>query len=169
MNISRFHISCIQKTDNRPYFTAAGALDHLEHFKHTEQYADTIWFFLIGVCGLPMKEGRQRACAKSRPHRCCGNIRKRYLLSEYASYKEISRYNIPKTLKTKLHSDWGGTRPAMVKGLQVITTDIWAFVTSWPWGLFNRVEKVCVISVARRWQLAVRQSVIQITSQPIAF
>jgi hypothetical protein len=37
-NISRFHISCIQKTDTRPYFTVGGALDHLEHFKLTEKY-----------------------------------------------------------------------------------------------------------------------------------
>ena len=29
-----FHISCIHKTDNKPYFTVGGALDHLEHFKH---------------------------------------------------------------------------------------------------------------------------------------
>jgi hypothetical protein len=89
MNISRFHISCIQKTDNRPYFTVGGALDHLEHFKHTEQYINTICFSHIGVCGLPMNEGRQRACAKSRPQRCGGNIRKRYLLSEYASYNVV--------------------------------------------------------------------------------
>jgi hypothetical protein len=33
MNIDRFHISCIQKPNNRLYFTVGGALDHLEHFK----------------------------------------------------------------------------------------------------------------------------------------
>jgi hypothetical protein len=27
---------------------------------------------------LPVNEGRQRACAKSRPRRCGGNIRKPY-------------------------------------------------------------------------------------------
>jgi hypothetical protein len=70
MNISRFHISCIQKTDNRPYLTVGGALDHIEHFKRTEQYVNSICFSRIGVCGLPMNEGRQRACAKSRPQRC---------------------------------------------------------------------------------------------------
>jgi hypothetical protein len=88
MNISRFHISCIQKTDNRPYFTVGGALDNLERFKRTEQYVNTICFSRIGVCRLPMNEGRQRACAKPRPQRCGGNIRKRQLLSEYASYMQ---------------------------------------------------------------------------------
>jgi hypothetical protein len=82
MNINWFHISSIQKTDNRPYFTVGGVLDHLEHFKRTEQYVNTICFSRIGVCGLPMNEGRLRAFAKSRPQRCGGNIRKWYLLSE---------------------------------------------------------------------------------------
>jgi hypothetical protein len=86
MNISRFHISCIQKTDNTPYFTVGGALDRLEHFERTEQYVNTMCFSRIGVCGLPMNEGRQRACAKSRPQRCGGNILKQYLLPEYAKY-----------------------------------------------------------------------------------
>jgi hypothetical protein len=36
-----------------------------------------------------MNEGRQRACAKSRPRLWGENIRKRYLLSEYASYANI--------------------------------------------------------------------------------
>jgi hypothetical protein len=67
MNISRFHISCIQKTDNISYLTVDGALDHLEHFKCTEQYVNTICFFHIGICGLPVSEGRHCACAKSRP------------------------------------------------------------------------------------------------------
>ena len=52
---------------------------------NTQQYANTICFSCIGVCGLPMNEGRQDACAKSLTQRCSGNIRKRYLLSEYAS------------------------------------------------------------------------------------
>jgi hypothetical protein len=86
MNISRFHTSCIQKKDNRSYFTVGGAIDHFEHFKRTEQYVHTICFSRIGVCGLPVNEGRQRACAKSPPQRCGGNIRKRFLLFEYASY-----------------------------------------------------------------------------------
>jgi hypothetical protein len=47
---------------------------------------NTTCFSRIGVCDLPMNEGRQRACAKSQPQRCGGNIRKRYLLSEYDSY-----------------------------------------------------------------------------------
>ena len=91
MNISRFHISCIQKTDNRPYFTVGRKLDHLEHFKRKEQYVNTTCFSRIGVCGLPVNEGRQRACAKSRPQRCGGNTRKRYLLSVYASYIPICK------------------------------------------------------------------------------
>ena len=60
MNISWFHISCIPKTDNRPNFTVGGALDHLEHFKHTEQYVNSICFSRIDVCGLPMNEGRRK-------------------------------------------------------------------------------------------------------------
>jgi hypothetical protein len=35
MNVNRFHVSCIQKTDYRPHFTSGGLLDFLEHFKHT--------------------------------------------------------------------------------------------------------------------------------------
>jgi hypothetical protein len=58
----------------------------LEHFKRKEQYVNIICFSHIGVCGLPLNEGRQRACAKSRPQRCSGSIRKRYFLFEYASY-----------------------------------------------------------------------------------
>jgi hypothetical protein len=85
MNICRFHIYWIQKTDNRPYFLVGGALERLEHFKRTEQCVNTIWLSRIDVCGLPMNEGRQRACAKSRPQRCGGNIKKRFLLSENAS------------------------------------------------------------------------------------
>ena len=73
MNISRFHISCIQTTDNRPYFTVGGALYHLEHFKRTEQHVNTIYFARIGVCGLPKNKGRQCAWAKSRPKRCGRN------------------------------------------------------------------------------------------------
>ena len=46
MNNSRFHVSCIRKMNNRPYFTVGGALDHLEHFKRTEQYVNTIYFSL---------------------------------------------------------------------------------------------------------------------------
>jgi hypothetical protein len=65
MDISQFHISFIQKMDNRPYFTVGGALNHLEHFKHTEQYVNTICFSCIGICSLPVNEGRQRTCAKS--------------------------------------------------------------------------------------------------------
>jgi hypothetical protein len=57
--------SCIQKTDNRPYFTVGGVLDHLEHFKRTEQNVNTICFSGIDVCGLPMNVGRQLACVKS--------------------------------------------------------------------------------------------------------
>jgi hypothetical protein len=87
MNISRFHVSCIQTTDIIPHFTVGGALDHLEHFKRTEQNVSTICFSRIAVCGLPMHEKRQRACAKSLSQRCDGNIRKRHLLSEYASYQ----------------------------------------------------------------------------------
>jgi hypothetical protein len=37
MNASRFHVSCIQKTDYRPHFICGGLLGLLEHFKHTEQ------------------------------------------------------------------------------------------------------------------------------------
>jgi hypothetical protein len=92
MNINRFHISCIQETDNKPYFTVGGALDHLEHFKRTEQYVNTICFSRVGVCGLPMNEGRQHTCAKLRLKRCGGNISKRYLLSENASYVDLYRY-----------------------------------------------------------------------------
>jgi hypothetical protein len=35
MNVSRFHVSCIQETDYRLHFTCGGLLDFLEHCKHT--------------------------------------------------------------------------------------------------------------------------------------
>jgi hypothetical protein len=84
MNISWFHISCIQKTDNRPYFMVGIALNYPEHFKCTEQHVNTICFSRIGICGLPMNEGNQCTCTKLRPQSCGGNICKWYLLSEYA-------------------------------------------------------------------------------------
>ena len=59
MNISRFYISFIQKTDKGPYFTVGGALDYLEYFKRTEQYINPMCFYRIGVCGLSVNEGRQ--------------------------------------------------------------------------------------------------------------
>jgi hypothetical protein len=42
MNVSQFHISCIQKTDYRPYFTVGEPLDRLKHFKRTEQNVNVI-------------------------------------------------------------------------------------------------------------------------------
>jgi hypothetical protein len=42
MNVSWFHISCIPKTDYRPYFTVGGPLDRLKHFKRTEQNVNMI-------------------------------------------------------------------------------------------------------------------------------
>jgi hypothetical protein len=78
-SVSTFHV-----TGHLYLYTVGGALDHLEHLKRTEHYPNTICFSRasISVCGLPMKERRQRACAKSRPQRYGGNIRKRHLLSE---------------------------------------------------------------------------------------
>jgi hypothetical protein len=35
MNVSRFHVSCIQEMDYRPHFICGGLLDFLENFKHT--------------------------------------------------------------------------------------------------------------------------------------
>jgi hypothetical protein len=34
MNVSRFHVSCIQETEYRLHFTSSGLLDFLEHCKH---------------------------------------------------------------------------------------------------------------------------------------
>jgi hypothetical protein len=42
MIVSRFHISCIQKTDYRPYFRVGGPLDRLKNFKRTEQNVNMI-------------------------------------------------------------------------------------------------------------------------------
>jgi hypothetical protein len=33
MNVSRFHISCIEETNYRPHFTCGRLLDFLEHYK----------------------------------------------------------------------------------------------------------------------------------------
>jgi hypothetical protein len=57
MNISRFHISCIQKTDNRAYFTVGGTLDHHEHFKLTEQYVTLSAF--VGLVSVDCQEMRE--------------------------------------------------------------------------------------------------------------
>jgi hypothetical protein len=96
-NMSQIHISCIKITDNRPYFTVGGALDHLEYSKRTEQYLNTICFSHIGVCGLSVSERWRRACAKLGPQRFGGNIRKRFVLSECASY-------FPVRISTKLQN-----------------------------------------------------------------
>jgi hypothetical protein len=84
MNVSRFHISCIQKTNYRPYFTVGGPLDRLKHFKRTEQ--NVIQCPRNGVWVLLIDEGSQCTCAKWQPQCCSGNICNRYLLSEYALY-----------------------------------------------------------------------------------
>jgi hypothetical protein len=34
MNVSRFHVSCIQETDYRLHYACGGLLNFLEHFKH---------------------------------------------------------------------------------------------------------------------------------------
>ena len=60
MDISRFHISCFQKTDYRLYFTVGRVLDYLEHFKHTEQYVNTL---LVSYWHLWLtNEWRKTAC-----------------------------------------------------------------------------------------------------------
>ena len=83
---SQFHISCIQKKDNRPYFTVGRALDHLEHLKRTEQYVNTICFFCIRIFGLPVNEGRQRTCTKSQPQHCGRNFCKWYFPNRLHSW-----------------------------------------------------------------------------------
>jgi hypothetical protein len=35
MNVSRFHVPCIQETEYRPHITCDGLLNFLEHCKHT--------------------------------------------------------------------------------------------------------------------------------------
>jgi hypothetical protein len=82
MNVSRFHISCIQKTDYRPYFTVGGTLDRLKHFKRTEQNVNMIRCSRNGVWVLLIEEGSQCTCTKQQPQRCSGNICNRYLLSK---------------------------------------------------------------------------------------
>jgi hypothetical protein len=42
MNISRFHVSCIQETDYGTHFTRGGLLDFLGHFKHTGRYVNVV-------------------------------------------------------------------------------------------------------------------------------
>jgi hypothetical protein len=81
-----FTFLAYKKTDYRPYFTVGGPLDHLKHFKRTEQNGNMILCPRNGVWVLLIDEGSQCTCAK-RQHQCCsGNICNWYLLSEYASY-----------------------------------------------------------------------------------
>jgi hypothetical protein len=42
MNISRFHVSCIEETNYRPHFTCGLLLDFLEHSKHTGRCVNVI-------------------------------------------------------------------------------------------------------------------------------
>jgi hypothetical protein len=42
MNVSRFHVSCIQEMHYRLHFTCGGLLDFLEHFKHTRRCVNVV-------------------------------------------------------------------------------------------------------------------------------
>jgi hypothetical protein len=70
-------------------------LNHLEHFKHTKQYINTICFSRVAIFGLPVNEGRQCTCAKSRPQSCDSNVCKLYLPSEYALYIQLQLFHFP--------------------------------------------------------------------------
>jgi hypothetical protein len=49
MNVSRFHVSCVQETDCRPHFTCGGLLNFLEHFKHTGQCVNIVCLQMASV------------------------------------------------------------------------------------------------------------------------
>jgi hypothetical protein len=53
MNVSHFHVSCIQETDYSPHFTCGGLPDFLEHCKHTGRCATAVRLSVNGVRAFP--------------------------------------------------------------------------------------------------------------------
>jgi hypothetical protein len=85
MNVSRFHVSCIQETDYRPHFTYGGLLDFLEHCKHRGQCVNLVRLSANCVCAFQKNQQTLHACASYWPQRCSANICKRNLFCGYAS------------------------------------------------------------------------------------
>jgi hypothetical protein len=64
MNVSRFHVSCIQETDYRPHFTCDWLLDFLEHCKHTGRCVNAVRLSANGVRAFPKDQHhRDRSAA----------------------------------------------------------------------------------------------------------
>jgi hypothetical protein len=89
MNVSRFHVSCIQETDYRPHFTCGGLLDFLEHCKHTVQCVNMVRLSANGIRAFPKDQQTLHVRTPSWPQSCSGNILKRNLFFGYASYINI--------------------------------------------------------------------------------
>jgi hypothetical protein len=79
MNVSRFHVSCIQETDYRPHFTCGGLLDFLEHCKHTGRGVNAVWLSSNWVRPFPKDQQTLHKCAPSWPQRCSDNTCKQNL------------------------------------------------------------------------------------------
>jgi hypothetical protein len=63
MNVSRFHVTCIQQTDYRSNFTCCGLLDFLEHCKHVRWCINMIWLSENCVRISQKDQQTQHACA----------------------------------------------------------------------------------------------------------
>jgi hypothetical protein len=56
MNVSQFHVSCIQVTDYRPHFICGGLLHFLEHSKHTVRCVNAVCLQMASVHSIRTNE-----------------------------------------------------------------------------------------------------------------
>jgi hypothetical protein len=77
MNVSQFHVSCIQETDYRPHFMCSAFLDFLVHCKHTGWCVNVVRLSADCVCAF--QKDQQTL------HICSGNICKGNVFCGYAS------------------------------------------------------------------------------------
>jgi hypothetical protein len=62
MNVSRFHVSCIQGMDYRKHFTCGRLLSFLEHCKHAGQRVNMVQLSANGVCAFPNDQQILHTC-----------------------------------------------------------------------------------------------------------
>jgi hypothetical protein len=68
MNVSRFHVSCIQETDYTAHFTCGELLDFREHFEHTGRCINVVRLSANCVHAFPKDQqlcthGHRRDCS----------------------------------------------------------------------------------------------------------
>jgi hypothetical protein len=60
MNVSRFHVRCIQEADYRPHFTCSGLLDFLERCKHIGRGVNVV--LLSANCVRAFQKNQKKIC-----------------------------------------------------------------------------------------------------------